>query len=117
MTVIQLTKSLQAWGTQGFEGVLKKELGALGAAELPLQAGLRQGSHVSDSGFSVVLLGASESGGYLHVKTGIFYSSVIGGCSCADDPTPVSELNEYCELRLDIDAQTADATIVLLSDL
>lgn len=114
--MIQLKRSLQAWGTQGFESVLKEETGALDVTELPLQAGLRQGSYVSDAGFSVVLFGVSESDGYLHAKTGIFYSSVIGGCSCADDPTPVSELNEYCELQFDIDTQTAVTTIVLLSD-
>lgn len=114
--MVQLKRSLQAWNTQQFESVLKEEVGALDAVELPLQAGLSQGSHVSDTGFSVVLLGVSEIGGHLHVKTGIFYSSVIGGCSCADDPTPVSELNEYCELQLNINMQTAAATIVLLSD-
>jgi hypothetical protein len=39
---------------------------------------------------------------------------VIAGCSCADDPTPTNELDEFCELQLDIDKLTAVATVTLL---
>ena len=43
-----------------------------------------------------MLLSASEDAGLLRVKAGIFYTGIIAGCSCADDPTPIDELNEYC---------------------
>lgn len=36
--------------------------------------------------------------------------------SCADDPTPVDELTEYCVLQFDIDRTTADASVTLLAE-
>ena len=50
------------------------------------------------------------------VKAGIFYTGIIAGCSCADDPTPLDEQNEYCELELNINKETAETTIVLLEE-
>jgi hypothetical protein len=50
------------------------------------------------------------------VKAGIFYTGVIAGCSCADDPTPVDELNEYCVVQFDIDRMTAETTVRLLAE-
>jgi len=44
---------------------------------------------------------------------GVFFQSVIGGCSCTDDPTPASEINEYCEALLEIDKATADTVIMI----
>jgi hypothetical protein len=47
---------------------------------------------------------------------GVFFSGIITGCSCADDPTPVETQNEYCELLFAIDKATAETTITLLAD-
>ena len=44
------------------------------------------------------------------------YSGIIAGCSCADNPTPVSELNEYCEVQLEIDKKTAETKVALLPE-
>lgn len=114
--MIQMKNSLQHWGSPCFERVLKEEVCMLGANILPLQAGLSQGSYVSDSPVKVILLGTTEDQDTLRVKTGIFYSSVIGGCSCADDPTPVDELTEYCEIQFDVDKASAETTITLLPE-
>jgi hypothetical protein len=35
----------------------------------------------------------------IQVKAGLLYTGIIVGCSCADDPTPVDEINEYCEMQ------------------
>jgi hypothetical protein len=51
----------------------------------------------------------------IRVKAGIFYQGVLGGCSCADDPTPASEINEYCEVQLDIDKSTAATAVELVT--
>lgn len=109
----RLTRTLQAWGTEGFEATLRAELSALDAGQLPLQAGLTTGSVVTDAPRTVMVLGAREAGECLEAKAGIFYSSVIAGCSCADDPTPVAENAEYCEVEIHIDRITAQATIAL----
>lgn len=114
--MISLTKSLHAWRSPAFKDVLKKENEQLDAEQLPLQQGISAGNYVSGNKFSVMILGTSEDESLIHVRAGIFYNSIIGGCACADDPTPVSELNEYCVVQLDIDKKTAETRIVLLPD-
>jgi len=44
----------------------------------------------------------------------VFFSAFIAGCNCADGPTPVDEINEYCEIRVEIDRTTAEAQLTLL---
>ncbi|OGI38548.1 MAG: hypothetical protein A2V91_05890, partial [Candidatus Muproteobacteria bacterium RBG_16_64_10] len=94
----------------------KKEIEQLDANLFPLQQGLSAGNYVLGDKFSVMILGVSEDEGFIHAKAGIFYNSILAGCACADDPTPISELSEYCEVRLDIDKKTAETTVVLLTE-
>ncbi len=112
----RLSRSLAAWATPGFDSVFKDEVKQLGAAALPLQQGLSRSSHVSGDAYDVVVLGAEEEASRIRVRAGIFYQGIIAGCSCADDPTPVDEQTEYCEVLFDIDKQTAEATVRLLED-
>lgn len=114
--MLQLPNSLNAWGTPEFTDVLKKEAEQLDADQLPLQQGLSAGNYIVGDKFSAMILGATEDENFIHARAGIFYNSIIGGCACADDPTPVSELNEYCVVRLDIDKKTAETAITLLTD-
>jgi hypothetical protein len=113
---IRLEKSLHAWGTADFDAVLKGEIATLDNDQLPLQQGLSAGSHVLAAGRSAMIIAHAETRDAVSVKVGIFYTSVLAGCSCADDPTPVPELNEYCVVRVDIDRKTAEATVTLLSE-
>lgn len=113
--MIRLDETVQAWDTLEFESVLKREL-AQQAAQLPLQQGLSGSSSVADAPVTVLLHSAAEQGGTLRLKVGIFYQGRLGGCSCADDPTPDNEINEYCELQLEIDPTTALATVSLLGN-
>lgn len=110
-----LDQSLQAWNSPKFEAVLKQEL-AQQAAELPLQQGLATGNYVAEAPVTVIINSVAETAGTIRVQAGIFYQGVIGGCSCADDPTPVSEINEYCEVQLDIDKTTATTSVALVTD-
>lgn len=117
MVMIKLTKSLRAWNTPEFEGIFKSEIELIEPCFLPLQAGLSQGSHVAeDEGFKVMLIKAQDDGEQIQAKIGIFYASIIAGCACSDDPTPLDICNEYCELQLIIDKITAEADIRLISD-
>jgi len=86
------------------------------AGQLPLQQGLSTGSYAIDDKFNVMIISVSEVVGSIRVKAGIFYSGIIAGCSCADDPTPVNEESEYCVVQLDINKQTAATTVVLLAE-
>jgi hypothetical protein len=114
--MIRLTKALSAWGTPQFQDVLKQELEQLGADDLPLQRGLSSGNYVSNTPFTVLVHSVAEMENMIRVKVGIFYQSILGGCSCTDDPTPASDINEYCEVYLDIDKTSAMTTVVLVVD-
>ena len=114
--MIRLAETLNAWGTPDFNNILKKEIEQLDAGQLPLQQGLTTGSYAIDGKLNAMIIGVSEEAGFIRVKAGIFYSGIIAGCSCADDPTPVNEESEYCVVQLDIDKQTADTTIALLAE-
>lgn len=113
--MIRLTRAVDAWGTPEFNAVLKQDIERLDVDELPLQEGLSIGSYVAGKQFSAMIISAADDEGFIRAKAGIFYQGILGGCNCADDPTPVEEQSEYCEVRLDIDKKTAE-TRVTLSD-
>ena len=112
----RLTNALNAWGTPDFEGVLRKEIEQLGAEHLPLQQGLSTGSHALDTNLQVMVISVSEDGEFIRAKAGIFYSGILTGCACADDPTPVNEESEYCVVQLDISKSTAETTVTLVAE-
>lgn len=112
--MIRFDKALHAWGTPEFPAVLKDEIERLDADLLPLQQGLARSSHVAARRPSAMILSAAADGRCLRARAGIFYAGIIAGCSCADDPTPVDEIDEYCEVGIDIDRHTAVVTITLL---
>lgn len=114
--MIKLTKVLTAWGTPDFKQVLKDEIRNIDITLLPLQQGLSRTSYVSDGDIDAVILNVADSENSIRIKTGIFYAGINAGSCCADDPTPVSEQTEYCELQLDIDKKTADTTVVILKN-
>lgn len=76
---------------------------------------MRTGSYALD-GHKAMIIGAAEDAGVIRVKAGIFYSGILTGCACADDPTPVNEESEYCVVLLVIDKSTAETTITLLAE-
>ena len=113
MSLIRLDKTLRAWDSSAFESVLKREL-MQHVSELPLQQGLSHSSYVAESPITVMIYSIDELGGVLRVKVAIMYQGVLGGCGCADDPTTISENNEYCEMQIGIDKITAATTVRLV---
>ncbi len=114
--MIRLVDVLNAWGTPEFSKTLKAAIEGMDAGQLPLQQGLTTTSYAMDAKLNAMIIGFSEEGDFIRAKAGIFYSGIIAGCSCADDPTPVDEQNEYCVVQLDIDKRTAETRIRLLPD-
>ena len=112
--MIRLSRALYAWGTPDFCDVLKQELMQMKIDQLPLQKAISMGNYVLDEPISVINVKAHESGGTIKVMAGIFFQTVISGCNCADDPTPVEKINEYCEILLNIDKKTAFISVDLL---
>ena len=114
--MIQLTQSLGAWNTLEFNDVLQQEIVRLDRDLLLLHQGLTIGSYVTDHPIQAMILDSRDDTNLIHVKAGIFYTGIIAGCSCADDPTPIAEQNEYCVLQFCIDKQTAETTVTLVSE-
>jgi len=114
--MIKFTRALEAWGTPDFENVLRDEIKTIERELLPLQEGLSQTNYVCDTDISVLLLNTTETIYDIVVKTGIFYAGMNAGSCCADDPTPVCEQTEYCEVQFKIRKKTAETTAVLMKD-
>ena len=114
--MIRLTKALSAWGTPEFKDVLKQEMEQLDAAQLPLQQGLSTGSYALGDKLNVMIISVSEQENSVHANAGIFYTGIIAGCNCSDDPTPVDENPEYCEVLVEIDKDTAETQVTLLAE-
>jgi len=109
----ELPTSRQRWATGSFERALKHELRQLQQGTLPLAAGTTQGGMVDDSDISVTVLNSTESIDDIIVRVSVFFSEIVGGCNCHDDP--VSE-NAHCNLLVTIDKVTALAKFEVLAD-
>lgn len=111
--MLGLDESLRAWGTPAFGATFKHEI-ARQPEQLPLQQGLSGSSSVAAEPVTAIILATAETDSSLRVKAGIFYRGVIGGCSCADDPSPDNTVNEYCEVWVEIDKAGAATKVELL---
>ncbi|WP_455376588.1 hypothetical protein [Kaarinaea lacus] len=115
-SLIRLETLLKAWPSDNFPDIVKQEIEKLDVSMLPLQQGLSQGNYVTDEKINVMVISVTSEESSILVKTGIFYSSVIAGCNCADDPTPVDTLPEYCVVQFDINKITADTSVQLITE-
>jgi len=113
---LKLIKILQSYNDPEFKNILKYEIQNISPELLPLQQGLSLSSYVGKSPFSVIILNVTEDTNNVKVKTGIFYTGIIAGCSCSDDPSPTDEQTEYCELQFDVNKITAKTTVKLLNN-
>ena len=113
--MIDLSEILAAWDTPGREAALKRALEGLDAAGLPLlQQALTQGSQVMAEPFQVMVLTTVETEDGLEARVGVFFTSLLGGCQCADDPTPLEPLPEYAQIKITIQRETGMARLSLL---
>lgn len=112
--MFKLESSCAAWGSPEFGEAFQSEVAQLRHEQLPLQQGLERSSYVSDEPFRVVVLVQDGDEQTIRVKAGIFYSGIIAGCNCSDDPTPPDVQIEYCEVEFSIDRQSGDCRVSLL---
>lgn len=111
-----LNASLKAWPHENFNKVLKKEITTIDADALPLQQGLSHSNFANAENLSATILKVQDKNSFIQVKAGLFYTGIIAGCNCADDPSPVDENTEYCEVVFSIDKETAETTVVLYEE-
>jgi hypothetical protein len=112
MLVASLGNSLRAWNTDAFAGTLKADILGLGAGVLPLHEAAAGGC-IDEADVEITVLGSSESATSIHANIGIFFSEVIAGCSCGDEPVAS---NAYCELRVSIDKGSGQARFEVIHD-
>lgn len=101
-----LIDSLRDWNSGAFSQTMKRELEGLQAGTLPLDQCLTQGGWVDDREITVTVLHVSDDDASIRVKIGIFFSEIIAGCSCGDEPF---SQNAYCEMGINLDKATAEA--------
>lgn len=107
---IRLPDSLRDWNTERFSRSFKREIQGLPPGTLPLQARGMQNGLVDDADLSLVILQSRETEEWLEIKTGVFFSEIIGGCSCGDEPAAE---NAYCEILVSISKTSAETSFLL----
>jgi hypothetical protein len=112
--MIDLSAVRAAWDTPEREAALKRALEGLDAADLPLQQALMRGSQVTAAPVQVMVLTTTETAEGLEARVGVFFTSLLGGCQCADDPTPLESLPEYAQIKVTIQRETGMARLRLL---
>ena len=107
-------KSLHAWNTEQFKAVFIEQVTQLSLEDLPLQQALLLGSYATRDNLQVMVNSMDEQSDNISITTGIFYSSIIAGCNCSDDPTPVDLNSEYCEMLFTINKSNAETCIKIV---
>lgn len=111
--MIQFTTPVSAIDAP-FKKAIKAEIEQLSYRELPLQQGLARSSVVSDDPITAIIISVEEQTATVLVKCGIFYSGIIGGCNCSDDPTPPNTEQEHCELLFEIARESGQASVTIV---
>jgi len=112
---MKLPRSSASYGTPDFTRCFIAEVSALPSGSLPLQQAMAQGNMVTDDAPQVMINSIDCDEQQLRVTAGVFFTSVIGGCSCADDPSPVDKINEYAELEFLICLDDASTQVRIAS--
>lgn len=97
----------------GLAVALADALCRLPAGSLPLQAGCLRGGWADDSEIEVSVLGAELKADRIVARVGVFFSEVIGGCNCADDPVAAAA---HLTLEVRVDRQTGEALFAAAAD-
>lgn len=109
MTRCRLDAGLGGDRGQDFADKLVRALRALPAGSLPLTAACTQGGWVDDSDLAISVLTISGDDGAVSARVGVFFTEVVGGCNCNDDPVGCSA---YGVVRVTLDRTTGIAEIV-----
>lgn len=92
---------------------LQQLLIALPSGSLPLQHGCLQGGLIDDSDLSLSMLSSSFDGDLVVVRVGVFFTEVVGGCNCHDDPV---NNHAYAVIEVLLDGQQKTASYRAVDD-
>jgi hypothetical protein len=108
-----LSASLGEWNTAGFKQTLKAEIESLESTQLPLLKGISHGGVPDGGPVLVSVLKVEEQVERIDADLGVFFTEVLAGCSCGDEPM---SMQGYCEMRVSIDKSSAEARFQILLD-
>jgi hypothetical protein len=91
----KLVDSARTFATPDFVETLRRELLALPHGILPIAG--EQGGLIDPASLGLTLLSSRADTERIEVDVGVFFTEIVGGCSCGDEPF---EVNGYTELRL-----------------
>lgn len=107
----KLAEALHEWPHESWKSALKREIEDLPRGSLPLQKAVTRCGVVDDNDVSVTIINASQNSDSIQATLGVFFTEIVAGCVCGDDPTAE---NAYCEIRVHIDKTTATADFALI---
>ena len=96
------------------EAAFKAEVSALSPDELPLQQGMAHGNVAQGDALSVMMITSRGDATRLRIHAGLFFTSVVAGCACTNDPTPMNDEPEYVEFEFEIDRRDGATRVRLL---
>jgi hypothetical protein len=105
MPAATFRKCLEAKDSSDLAQELCSTLKALPSGTLPLEAGRSQGGMVDDRDIAATVLGMEQTADHLLARVGVFFTEVVGGCNCNEEPI---EVNAYCLLEVRIDRATGN---------
>ena len=108
MNVLRFEPGVVGGNAQEIGRTLLRALRALPSGSLPLGSSCRQGGMVDESDLAFSMLTLDAAGDRITARVGVFFSELVGGCNCNDDPVV---FNAYGVLRVAIDRITGVATI------
>ena len=96
-------QSLQAASESALVADLQGVLTGLPLDAFPVALCCDRGGMIEPEGWSITLLSARRIDHTIHARLGFFFTEVVGGCNCHDDPIRYAE---YRVLELTLDCQT-----------
>ncbi len=111
--MLSLPEALSAWDSESFAQTLQEEVERLAPGTLPLDKCLARGDSVDDARLTARVLQYSADEDAVRAKVGIFFTEILAGCSCGEEPMP---LDAYCVLQVRIDRRTAEAVFEAIQD-
>ena len=111
--MVTYTQSIQNFQSDIFKHDFKYFIENISPGILPLFKCTSQGGIVDESNISASVLSITESFDTINVKTAIFFTEIVGGCNCADDPVSV---NAYGELVIGINKLSKEVSFSVIDD-
>ncbi|HIB28239.1 MAG TPA: hypothetical protein EYO47_03070 [Candidatus Thioglobus sp.] len=101
-------QALDSWDTDDFARVFKQTFNALSLKDLPLMDCCTHSGVIDEASIESTILTSSATQKTISLKIGVFFSEILSGCACSDDPSQAMILeNSYCELLVEINRSDA----------